>query len=59
MGAVLLREIDNKQTITMLWNNSVVKLEIKTFEQFTLSLDFLFMLGIIKYHEGIIMKIKQ
>lgn len=45
MGAVLLKQINSTQTVTMLWNDSKIKSEIRSFEKFALSLDFLFMLG--------------
>ena len=58
IGAVILDQIDDAQTITMLWNNSKIKSEINSFEKFTLGLDFLFMLGLIDYQNGIIRKIQ-
>ena len=58
VGAIILEQMDNMQTITMLWNNSKIKSKIKSFEKFTLGLDFLFMLGLIDYEQGIIRKIQ-
>lgn len=58
VGAVILEQIDEAQTITMLWNDSKIKSEIIYFEKFTLGLDFLFMLGLIDYEKGIIRKIQ-
>ena len=59
VGAVLLQQIDNTQTITMLWNNSKIRDEIKTFEKFTLGLDFLFILGTVEYEKGVLRKIQK
>lgn len=56
VGAVLLKQMNNTQTITMLWNEQIIKSEIISFEKFTLGLDFLFMMGLIEYHRGIIRK---
>ena len=58
VGAILLKQIDNAQTITMLWNDSKIKSEINSFEKFTLGLDFLFVLGLVDYQKGIIRKIQ-
>ena len=58
VGATILRQIDEAQTITMLWNDSKIKSKINSFEKFTLGLDFLFMLGLIDYEKGIIRKIQ-
>jgi len=52
IGAVLLKQIDGTQTITMLWNDPKIKSEILSFEKFTLGLDFLFTLGLVDYDYG-------
>jgi len=57
VGAVILGQIDDVQTITMLWNDSKIKDEINSFEKFTLGLDFLFMLGLVDYEKGVIRKL--
>ena len=59
IGAILLKQIDDTQTITMLWNNSTINSKINSFEKFILGLDFLFMLGLISYNKGIIRKIRS
>jgi len=58
VGSILLEQIDNTQTITMLWNNLKIKFEITSFEKFALGLDFLFILNLVDYHKGIIRKIQ-
>ena len=58
VGAVLLKQIDNTQTVTMLWTDSKIKSKVVFFERFTLGLDFLFMLGLIDYDKGITRKTK-
>lgn len=58
VGAILLKQMDSAQTITMLWNVPTIKSEIYSFEKFILGLDFLFMLGLIEYQQGIIRKIE-
>ena len=58
VGAVLLKQIDNTQTVTILWNDSKIKSKIMYFEKFILGLDFLFMLGLVDYNKGIIKKVQ-
>lgn len=58
IGAILLKQIDDTQTITMLWNDPKIKSEITSFEKFTLGLDFLFTLGLIDYDDGTLRKIQ-
>jgi len=56
IGAVLLKNLERRCTVTLLWDKSRSFPEIKTFERFTLGLDLLFMLGLIEYREGLIMR---
>lgn len=58
VGSILLKQIDNTQTITMLWDDSKIKSNIISFEKFTWGLDFLFMLGLVDYSKGVIRKIQ-
>ncbi|MFZ3077176.1 MAG: ABC-three component system middle component 6 [Candidatus Aenigmatarchaeota archaeon] len=59
VGATLLRHIEADQTVTSLWNETHLLPEIKTFERFTLGLDFLFMLGIIDFKDGLLARLKK
>lgn len=58
IGAIILDQINESQTITMLWTNPKIDSTINSFEKFILGLDFLFMLGLIDYKKGIIRKTK-
>ena len=59
VGAILLNNIADDQTITLLWSKSRHCQEIGTFDKFTLGLDLLFMIGLIAYNDrGLIRKIK-
>jgi len=55
-GALLLKNLESRYTVTLLWDKSRSFPEIKTFERFTLGLDLLFMLGLVEYREGLIMR---
>ncbi|MBU4032276.1 MAG: hypothetical protein KKD98_05705 [Candidatus Thermoplasmatota archaeon] len=59
IGSILLNNITGKQTVTLLWDKSKELPEVKTFERFTLGLDFLFTLGLIDLKEGIIVRLKE
>lgn len=54
VGAILLKNLENGCTVTLLWDKTRCLPEIKSFEKFTLGLDLLFMLGLIEYGEGLI-----
>ncbi|MBU1627129.1 hypothetical protein KKB18_07140 [bacterium] len=59
VGATLLRYIEEPQTVTSLWNETRILPEINTFERFTLGLDFLFILGIIDFKDGLLRRIEK
>lgn len=60
IGAVLLEDLNYKQTVTLLWDKARIQPEILTFERFTLGLDLLFTLGLINFSvDGLIEKVKQ
>lgn len=49
VGAILLKELTEGLTISMLWESVREKPEIRTFEIFVLSLDMLFALELVAY----------
>ncbi len=59
VGAEILKYIDEAQTVTSLWNKARTISHIKTFERFTLGLDLLFMLGMIDFKEGLLVRVKK
>jgi len=59
LGAILLKQMDERQTVSLLWDKTRILPEIKTFGRFTLGLDLLFILGIVDFKDGLIMKVKQ
>ena len=56
-GAILLNNITNRQSVTQLWERTMMLPEIKTFDKFTLALDMLFSLGLIDIRDGIIVRL--
>lgn len=56
MGAEVLDLLDKPSNVSALWYKVKLIPEINTFENYTLVLDFLFMLGAIEYKKGFINK---
>lgn len=59
VGAVLLKYLDEHRTVTSLWNVTRSLSEVKTFDRFTLGLDFLFMLGIVDFQDGLLRMVEK
>ncbi len=59
VGAALLKYIDNKHTVTALWNMTKQLPEVRTFERFTFGLDLLFMMGAIDFNNGLLERVKN
>lgn len=57
VGSVLLKYLDSDKTVTSLWTDTHSLLEINSFERFTLALDFLFMIGVVDFKEGLLRRI--
>ena len=60
IGSILLEDVNNKRTVSLLWDKTRIHPEIQTFDRFTLGLDLLFALGLIDVNEqGMISKVKK
>ncbi|MDP1760569.1 MAG: hypothetical protein Q8L01_03980 [Candidatus Woesebacteria bacterium] len=59
LGAILLNNIEGKNTVTLLWDKTKDLSEIKTFEKFTLGLDLLFIMDIIELRDGLIARVAK
>ena len=58
IGAKILKYIStNGKNVSELWQIVKENNELKSFDQYTLGLSFLFMIGIISYNENIIRKL--
>jgi len=58
-GAILLEILNDRQTVTLLWDKVRINPEIRTFDRFTLGLDLLFIIGLVNFNEeGLIERIK-
>lgn len=54
VGAVLLDELRNPQTVTSLWEKVRTHRSIGTFERFVLALDMLHITGVVSMSNGLI-----
>lgn len=60
VGSILLESLNNKQTISLLWDKTRPNPKIQSFERFTLGLDLLFTLGLVDFdNQGIIKKVRK
>ena len=59
VGATLLKYLDRNRTVTSLWDETRTLPEIKTFDRFTLGLDFLFMMEVIDFQDGLLRGVKK
>ncbi len=59
LGAALLVRLNSPRTVSSLWEEVKEKGEIKTYEKYILALDFLYLLGLIDFEDGVLNKIKQ
>ena len=59
VGGVLLTNINRPQTVTSLWNLTKHLPEVKTFERFTLSLDLLYIIGLIDFRNGLLVRAEE
>ena len=58
LGAELLKKLDSGDTVSALWEKSRNIESVRTFEDFTLALNFLFMLGLVDFTSGKLRRIK-
>lgn len=54
VGAEILKRLEKPKTVSTLWEQSKYLKGIKTYRMFTLTLDFMFMMGILEFSEGFI-----
>ena len=59
VSAEILRRIDGEKTVTYLWEEVRKLPNIRTFEVFALSLDFLFSLGVVDFDKGLLRRARR
>ena len=55
-GALVLAEVKNIDTISSLWNKIKNKEALSNYERFILTLDYLFVIGVITLRDGMIVR---
>ncbi len=56
MGAQLLAQLRHSQTVSSLWDRAKTVKEINSYDKFVLTLDFLFMMNLVEYKDGLVLK---
>ena len=59
VGSVLLINITNEQSLSVLWDSVKKSSNIGSFERFVMALDLLFLLGIIDLKDEKIVKVRK
>ena len=54
VGSLIIAELGTPQTASSLWESIRTREEIGTFEKYVLTLDFLYLLGLVKMDDGVI-----
>lgn len=54
VGSLIVTELNTPQTVSSLWDRIRTREEIGTFEKYVLTLDFLYLIGLVKMDDGII-----
>ncbi len=54
VGSLIVTELNTPQTVSSLWGRIRTREEIGTFEKYVLTLDFLYLVGLVKMDDGII-----
>ncbi|MBM7408762.1 ABC-three component system middle component 6 [Methanococcus maripaludis] len=58
-GAIILSNLRKPRTVSSLWDIVKMTEEINTFDKFILTLDFLYILGLINSKNGLIMRVEN
>jgi hypothetical protein len=54
VGSLIITELNTPQTVSSLWENVRTREEIGSFEKYVLTLDFLYLIGLVKMDDGVI-----
>ena len=56
VGSLIIAELNTPQTVSSLWERIRTREEIGTFEKYVLTLDFLYLIGLVKMDNDIIQR---
>lgn len=54
VGSLIITELNTPQTVSSLWEKVRTREEIGSFEKYVLTLDFLYLIGLVKMDDGVI-----
>lgn len=57
LGAILLSRLNEPATVSVLWQQVRELPQVATFERFTLTLDLLYLMNVIEYRDGYILRV--
>lgn len=57
LGALVLSQLDEPASVSVLWQEMRESPQIATFERFTLTLDLLYLMNVIEYRDGNIRRV--
>lgn len=55
-GSLVLKKLDSPKTVNTLWNEAKKEKYLRSFQKFVLTLDFLYMSGLIEMDDNFLMK---
>jgi len=58
-GAVILKNLKEKDTISSIWDKTRKNKAIVSFEKFILTLDYLYIIGLVKISDGMLVRVNN
>ena len=59
VGATLIELLDDETTVTLFWGRAKTLPNIRTYDRFTLGLDLIYLLGLVKFEKGLLKKVHK
>jgi len=59
LGALILKQLNKPRTVSYLWEYARGIPEVGTYLRFNLTMDFLFAINLIEFHNGLIRKVSK
>lgn len=58
-GAIILERLDDRDTVSAIWEKVSIVDALLNYDKFVLAMDFLYMIGAIEYKNGLIVRCKN
>ena len=59
IGSILLKNISQEETVSSLWEKCKLIPEVSSYEKFVISMDFLFLVGLIDFNKNGLIQIRH